>query len=339
MTGHAKTQAHNAEDFWAALALTRFILAFIILVCHTYYFTNPFFEIIKTFSGTAAVGAFFMISGYSIASSIGRNPQHFYERRMWRIYPSYAFALCLSFLPHFIYGNDDIFDFGRPLDWAQIVSSFCFMQGILVIRPNCNPVIWSLGIGEICYWLTPFFQKAKPLLIVGLIVISSVVYASNFRIDYVHWKYSQQLWGFATTAWIWLWLLGFAFYRWRGKWHWALLLLPMVLFCFNNESGGILAPVTVGVTAMLLTETIKVKKLSVLSRGLFLYLGDLSYPIYLLHVPLIKWVVKLWGTDTTWVQFLAIFLISDLVLRLIGRPLRRLNNKSYIDQTINSVKS
>jgi peptidoglycan/LPS O-acetylase OafA/YrhL len=94
---------------WNILAGLRFFLAWVAACSHLQHFTaqdDPI-VIFQYFSGFAAVLGFLAISGYSIAHSLHKNPQGFYKRRAFRIYPLYFCSIFVSLIP-FLYSGEKI---------------------------------------------------------------------------------------------------------------------------------------------------------------------------------------------------------------------------------------
>jgi peptidoglycan/LPS O-acetylase OafA/YrhL len=76
----------------------RFLLASIVAVAHISDFEKSPFSMFcaASLDAKAAVVGFLVISGFSIAASLDRDPNGFYFRRFKRIYPIYFFAVLLG---------------------------------------------------------------------------------------------------------------------------------------------------------------------------------------------------------------------------------------------------
>jgi peptidoglycan/LPS O-acetylase OafA/YrhL len=91
---------------WKVLAGLRFFLAWIVVCYHLKNFIPDYGkDFLCTFgklNGLTAVLGFLLISGYSIAHSLTKNPEGFYNRRFLRIYPLYFCAVIVSLIPFLI---------------------------------------------------------------------------------------------------------------------------------------------------------------------------------------------------------------------------------------------
>jgi peptidoglycan/LPS O-acetylase OafA/YrhL len=98
------------ESTWAILTITRFFLAFIVLIHHLdYYFGmvkgNMVLEFIPSLGGKSAILGFLLISGISIGYSFFINSVGFLKRRFLRIYPLYFFAVFLGVFAQYFLGS------------------------------------------------------------------------------------------------------------------------------------------------------------------------------------------------------------------------------------------
>lgn len=146
------------------------------------------------FKGPQAVDFFFVISGYLLTylacheyAKHGRlDVKAFFARRVLRIFPLYYLAVFLGlFLIGYLY----------PKIYGQTFLSFTFAEGlpyylfflpnyVIVAWENIGPLymLWSIGVEEQFYLLFPFmmilaFRLKKPLLIIGaLLVLYSLFY-------------------------------------------------------------------------------------------------------------------------------------------------------------------
>ncbi len=82
----------TSESSWAVLAALRLFLSMIVVLGHFSIFikSDPY-NIFGNgyFVAVSAVFGFFLISGFSIAASLDREPHSFYGRRFLRIWPLY----------------------------------------------------------------------------------------------------------------------------------------------------------------------------------------------------------------------------------------------------------
>lgn len=141
------------ESTWAIFAITRFLLAFVVLIHHIeIYFDfikgNSKLEFIASFGGKASVLGFLLISGISIGHSFSIKKEGFLKRRFLRIYPLYFFAVLFTVILQYYLGSP------YQLPNSNLVSAGIFtsignlllLQGIAVIPIIYNYPLWSLGV-------------------------------------------------------------------------------------------------------------------------------------------------------------------------------------------------
>ncbi len=322
-----KSQSAPTEDHWSILAGLRFALASVVVAYHFYAHlrVSDWFTSLRSFSAYAAVFGFFIISGYSIAHSITAKREGFLWRRAQRIFPTYLAALAISLVPFYLFnlhvvtpGNSHV---AAPL-WPEVVASLFMMQGFFgPIMLNDGP-IWSLAIEWWYYVAAPLFIRFEKRIILSLLAISALFY---FGGSVPVLSGVQNLGAITTlTTYLWPWLLGWCLYRYRGdKW-----LLPFCIICgplfmlFKDPPGGFLAPLTVSATALLIYFSkdwrLPAKPMSVVLK----YLGELSYPLYLIHMPVLYYVYLLTHRTNPVLYLFCAILASIAVYHLVEKPLR-----------------
>ncbi len=159
------------------------------------------FELIWLPGGFVGVDVFFVISGFLITSLIARQIAEqrfslidFYERRFRRIYPNLLVVLAVTAVLGFVAMLPLTYrPFGRSLTWAALSgSNFVFIDGKGYFDPGnlAKPLLhtWSLGVEEQFYLVFPWLlivatkrgYNAKWLIgcFVALSLVLSVVAAS-----------------------------------------------------------------------------------------------------------------------------------------------------------------
>ena len=319
------------DDQWAILAGLRFGLAFIVMCCHLQgYDSHIAFSVLGNGNGLAAVLGFFVVSGYSIAHSLERDPdpRQFYKRRLWRLYPVYLIGLLLAEIPAILFGT--VFK-GAPhpvLDAptaAQFVQAALFLQGFTM--PGALPgniVVWSLSIEVGLYLISPLLPKLPVKIFGGLIVASALINAAHhaFFIN----DYDQDLYGFALLSLAWPFLIGFALCRFRSEINPKRMILIAAVSlvaaypdfrqnaaqCYGPE---VFASALIGVY---LCRSCKLPKR--ISKSL-LTLGDLSYCLYLTHFPLL-WIMGGFNCKNGFLLVAANLAAATAVLYYIDYPVR-----------------
>lgn len=331
---------------WKILGGLRFFLAFIVVCDHLHSFIaeneepwNSFYKL----GGFAAVLGFLLVSGYSIAHSITQKPQGFYKRRLLRIYPLYICAVIFSLTPFFILGSKISVLHGEYIqpDLWTIGGNLLLTQGFLVKFLGSNPPIWTLSIECICYLLAPLFVKFSDRKLLILIFSSGLLFGlfpyyynriallESAKIGGYHYAFIPYGIGFILL--LWAWLLGFFYFRHQEKTSSKILLIT--LGCFLLEQNSVVTSRWV-ITTYLISSAILIYspyiKLPNKLLNFLNYLGEISYPLYLFHVPTLIISYSLLGIrNSVQLVCLALF-ISILVYQVIDKPFRSKRHLSHL---------
>ena len=330
MTLSPQTAPERQErDQWKILGGLRFFLAFIVVCGHLSRFAprdnaiNRFLISGAEFDAVAAVFCFLIISGFSIAHSITAKPQGFYFRRVVRIYPLYILAMVLTLVP-FWFGGPVIQvlegQFIQP-GIANFTANLFFLQTFLVKQLSGNGPLWTLAVEVFFYLLAPVFVRMRSRILLLLILISAVAFALYPALN-LHF-YSKYRWGLPAFFLLWAWLGGFVFYRHREKpvFRMGLILLGIILFSANSTWNQKFTFVTYIVAASIITHAFWIK-LPAQVLGFLNYLGELSYPLYLLHVPILLFSYAILGIRSAALMVLLTLAVTALVYHAIDRPIR-----------------
>jgi len=342
------------QDHWALLALTRFLLSMIVYLGHlgTTIGYNELTYAWREYGEFAAVAGFFIISGFSIANSIEQRPKRYILRRFWRIWPTYLFSFFFCTLPavfilpryESLYPSSPQIN-GQHITGWLIVNNLFMLQGLFLPALEANVVTWTLAIEEWCYLSAPIFRRCSGLVIAAFIAISAYCYSHSE--DFSWLRLASQTGAKSALAFAWAWLLGFYFFRYRTSIlaQLTLFLLPVWLFCIANETAGkysvftLLATTLViayGGTIMSLTErlpeslvemewasgkVVSIKWIHI--RNLLVFLGNVSFPLYIIHYPLFFLIFRLTKCRDHWTYITSVFLLSVAVYFVIDRPNRK----------------
>ncbi len=279
---------------WEILAGIRFFLAWVVLTSHASHFAthHNFLVRFNSFGGHAAVLGFLIISGFSIAHSISKNQERFYQRRFKRTYPLYITSIFISLVP-LLMSQEDIKGYTLPTI-LNFMGNLLSLQGFFAFPLASNSVVWTLGVEFSCYLLAPFFLKLDKKYMLILIFVSSAFYMLYPRLS-SPWGNgtTTSVYGIPLFALLWAWLLGFYFFLYSHDKFAKILMLSlgclMIVssYSYYGDSyygGGKLAIVTYCISAIALIYS----SFLVIPRALrsvFSYLGELSYPVYLFHIP------------------------------------------------------
>jgi peptidoglycan/LPS O-acetylase OafA/YrhL len=339
------------------LTFTRFIAATGIVLWHYGRPVPPFtLPIIRDLveKGSACVSFFFVLSGFILVvaqSSEGRQPQSinpnvFWIHRVARIYPLYMFALVFHL---FLIVSDSTPN--ERIEPAKTLLHIALLQAWFPsIAMAYNSPGWSLSAEAFFYLLFPLlyliFQKLRTstCLIAGISVwvanIVACIALQNQSVDptFLWCSPVLHLGSFALGA-----ATGTAFVRHHARFIAAKRLMALVLILsavisvfsvsyhwklsalFHN---GIYAPVFLLGIVWLSVDNGKVSKLFAHPR--LQHLGEISYGIYILQVPiwiafsaLMRRTLDLGWTPRFYLYCLLLGVVTTLLHRYFERPARR----------------
>ena len=290
---------------YSLLNLFRFFAAITVVMFHFAYSIPPFDEgLLNRLIGNGhfAVTFFFVLSGFVMVLSNQKSNLklysekiRFWKKRAIRLLPLYYLAIIMYVL--FTLGVN------KPIDWKEMLLNVIGVHAWdLNPHPEINPPSWSLSAEFFFYLLTPtllLFSKSISIkknifiaVIVWLITVISFVFFMQYHQRDLPFNFFP-LWHLSTffigitTAHIWIALNDEISYN---K-HYFLLffIMCLTLFCtfntgfFHKKHIALFAPIFAIIIfiAVLFEKDNKVK----LPNQFFDFLGDLSYPIYILHWP------------------------------------------------------
>ena len=332
---------------WKILGGLRFFLAFIVVCDHLHSYIaeneepwNSFYKL----GGFAAVIGFLLISGYSIAHSITKNPQGFYKRRLLRIYPLYFCAVIFSLAPFLILGSKIQVLHGEYIqsDLWEIAGNLILTQGFLVKFIGSNPPLWTLSIECFCYLLAPLFVKLSDRKLLTLIYSSALLFGlypyyhdrvpilDQAKIGNYHYAFVPYGIGFLLL--LWAWLLGFFYFRNQEKTNSKILLIT--LGCFLLEQNSVVSSRWV-ITTYLLSSVLLMYspyiKLPEKWLKFISYCGEISYPLYLFHVPTLIISYSLLNIRNSLELVCIALLVSILAYQVIDKPFRSKKPLNQLD--------
>jgi peptidoglycan/LPS O-acetylase OafA/YrhL len=313
----AKFQMNEERSKWAVLAATRFFLASVVLVGHLDYLPgqHPWTLIGRAFNQGSAVYGFLVISGYSIAASLERSSTGFYARRIRRIWPSYLVSVAMGVavaasISHPVQFATHIAI--RPLNWVEVLAALTMTQTFLAPALSADGQIWTLAVEWWDYMIAPTLRRCATPVVAALMVAS----LAFFLLVPVPTNPADDTGGRMFLILAWWWLSGFLYYRHRGTALGTALLFAPPLIAATCRFVGLAA--VFGIAAVALCESLKLSKN--LTR-IFDWLGDLSYPLYLVHVP-VMFALFLSGVSEPAVVGCASLAVAAAVLHLVDIPFR-----------------
>lgn len=306
--------------------------------------------------GFVGVDVFFVISGYLISriilSGLAQGEfrfLHFYANRVRRIFPALALVLCVSL----VVGWNMLL----PAEFEQLgkhaAASAGFVQNFVLLREHgyfdvaseLKPLmhLWSLAIEEQFYLVYPAVIWGAWRLRLRMWVVIAGLALASFLANVVSIRTDATLTFFAPHTRVWELLAGALLAQWhagRSRWvqaslNWnvlsvlgaALILASIALLSQSVAFPGwyAVAPV-LGACLMIAAGPQAWINRRVLSNRAVVWVGLISYPLYLWHWPILSFARILWPEGlTSSVTACAVALsvvLAWLTYQLVERPLR-----------------
>jgi len=262
---------------------------------------------------------FFLVSGYSIAASVERHSDY-YKRRAIRILPVYYICLAIALVAMYTWPQH-LHHFPKRM----LLVNILLLQGYYKVPPFYGfGQSWSLVCEVAYYVLAPALNRLKAHWLVTIMALSVAGYSYTFnhpiRIPFLPSAEAAALLG-------WSWLMGFIYYKYRTqRWAQCLLFLgfPLVgtisyhLFGIHNVIGRVTvlaaAAIAVGIAHRL-------RVIPVVGR-VSNYLGDVSYPLYLVHIPVLL-ALQLNHVPLSWKTASLIAIAAAVIVNAIDQPIQR----------------
>ena len=299
--------------------------------------------------GFVGVDVFFVISGYLITAIIAREFDAgqftfmgFYERRIRRIYPALIVVLAATFIGGWIVLMPrEFLAFSRTLIATPLfAANFMFLgedgyfDAVSITKPLLH--MWSLGVEEQFYiilpWLLIASQKRgwnRPRVVAGVVAVSlaSSVIAGEFEWGQAYFLLPMRFWelGFGAMLALHGVRIGGRLRDVAGVGGLAAIVAACVLIDESMPFPGWVALVpVVGACGVLLAEGSPANRL--LATAPFVFIGRISYPMYLWHWPLIVFAVYVIGRPLAGWEAAAVFALTVLLswgtLLLVEAPIR-----------------
>lgn len=288
---------------WSLLALLRFVLAFFVALNHLAEQVDlGLLAPIPWFGAFEAILGFLVISGYSVGSSWLKAPQGFFVRRFKRLYPVYLASIVLTLLV-----SPPVWDGSF---WFGLAVNLLFLNQLLTITSLVGPS-WSLSLDFWLYALIPAFDRLSDQRLRQLVVASFLAYVVyTVGRSLWHWPYYSGLgWGLNLPLLGFAWVCGFRLVKFRDRRAIVLkdiailfaahLLLgaaiqlgfrlkhgAVALFWSQDLTSYVAAVATLGAVWSLFHWRVGVAVPATARRSAWMVLlGDVSYPLFLIHVP------------------------------------------------------
>ncbi len=319
--------------------------------------------------GYVGVDIFFVISGYLITGLVFDEIKsgtftfrNFYKRRIARLLPALILTLLFVFGFGFLLYDASSFDnLGKEIFFSAIgAANILFAQGVnyFAQEDSVRPLIhlWSLGVEEQFYLVWPTilillaFMKNKNILIVLLLLFFTSFYLALMSVGdsptetyfYPQYRAFELIIG-AFTA---LAVRSQFFNKIQLEIHHkeivsyisiALIILPMFLLDEYSTFPGFNTLYPCIGTALFIAFSYNTSISKLLSITPLVFIGLISYPLYLYHQPIISYILFFdLTTNSTLILFIALFIsipLSWLTFRYIEKPIRSLSHKKHKSST------
>jgi len=174
-------------DPWALLAAVRFVLAGVVAVNHLGdYVPLGALAWVQAVTFEAILG-FLLISGYAIGASYRRSPDGFIGRRVRRIYPVYLLSMALTWYATAWVLKQPVPGFG------ELLINLLLLNQVFTTTSFVGPA-WSLALECWLYLLTPWLARAEGRRLRDLVIVSFVAYlAYTVMRSMLDWPYYSGL--------------------------------------------------------------------------------------------------------------------------------------------------
>ena len=321
-----------------------------VLAFHFRFFPN------FTNSGFIGVDIFFTISGFLITQIILTNSvqtgwiRKFYWRRIRRIFPALIFVLlatvvagALIMLPY------EFKKLGVELIGGSTFSSnFVYLQQLgyfdnsAIQKPLLH--LWSLGIEEQFYIFWPLLiwgiirfkiNKKLVLSLITLVSLSFCIYFSTSNPSLAFYSPFSRAWQLAVGGLAAIYYLDKEIKKFRFIGLIGFMVLVFSFFVIdggNNWPGFSTVLPTLGTLLMLLDGSPKSLKNRLLSTRLLVFIGKISFPLYLWHWPILSFFSLTQGANSFQrmsLLFLSFFL-AVITYLFVEKPIKNVENFQYI---------
>lgn len=326
--------------------LLRFLLASIVFLVHAHVLTgNPELAFLsRSLSSDYAVKAFFVVSGYLIFQSHDRSRSlgDYFSKRARRIYPAYVAIVLSCAVAGMAITTLPIEEYLSGRLMAYLVSNLAFANFLAPDLPGVfqdnrlsavNGALWTIKIEVMFYLLVPviafLFRHLGKLPIIFALYAGSVIYwtvlsghAERTGVEF-YLMLGRQLPGQLAYFMVGAMLLyyGESLRRWLP--FAAATAIPLLAIRLPVVH-AVVEPMLLGFLVIYLAT-------GIMHLGNFGRFGDFSYGIYVVHFPVIQFLITLEAFDNPWLGLasagLAILAGALLSWHLIEKPF--LNRSSH----------
>ncbi len=305
--------------------------------------------------GFFGVDVFFVISGFLISSIILKSLEannfsfiDFYFRRIKRIFPALIAMLLFCIIAGWFFLLPDEYSMlGKHIIYSTFFATNIGLlqeSGYFDIASNSKPLLhlWSLGVEEQYYLFWPiiliFVYRARSLLLptILIFIIISFILSFGSNKDLVFFMPYTRLWEFTMGA-----MSPFFKQKITSKNRnygslqntgsiLALLMLVIALRHKNFDHYGLLLTIA-GTFLLISLEGKAFINTRILSSKSMIYIGLISYPLYLWHWPILV-ILSLYKENVTnidkLIAFFISFILSCATYEFLEKKLRHTKSKA-----------
>jgi peptidoglycan/LPS O-acetylase OafA/YrhL len=330
-------------------------------------------------NGTAMVIIFYVLSGFIIAHSFSKNKwsyKQFIINRSLRIYipyiasaliaglllvASYRLAAVLFESPVKDYHQRVMTAYSSGLNLTNFIKTFFFFKTERVNYFGFNYVYWSLLYEMIFYLVFPLLLKYLKYIFVATLVIYPVhiFYQPLPEIDYWYLYLTEYLFYFLSGIYLYRFVISGKLDFYKGSvWLKKYVLLVLILLSFfsaeligfsSYKSISFLAATVMSLSWMIYLLLYGAK--NGYFTKLFMFLGKISYSLYLIHVPLLlffyslvfyffsidsyssPWVYLFFALMTIPLAYVFYYLFEKLSFSLIEVHKKKIKQKALVEET------
>lgn len=331
------------------MGLLRFLLANAVLFQHIGYF-----PLHKFIDAGMAVNLFFVLSGFYMALILNSKYKHstasFYLNRFLRLWPVYCFSIFLVLLQlYFSHGlrnwinnflqlnlfaqifvfMSNAFMFGSDLlvHFSSIDGKIVFSEfGISKIHNGMsfmlNPPVWSLSIELLFYLSAPFILKSYKKTVVFTFI--GVIYGLIMKYEWFGFTSYYRFDLYYPIFFVYFGLGGLSYWFPKklnklSNFNYLAAALFVLLILDSRLQISSYSYIALAISIPIL---FKIASENAIDR----FLGDLSYPIYLLHQPVHSLVNLSMPNSLLIIDYFMIILISVGALIWIERPITKIRH-------------
>ena len=284
-----------------------------------------------------AVAVMFAVSGFLVTASYERSSKtlDFYKKRIMRIYPPLIAAVVIPVILYLCFG---LLPFKPVQILVECVKTICigsFGKYTVPVGAVGNGSLWTIVIQMQFYFLTPLlFRLLKNIRIAVVLFVAMLsVNLLSLRIEGILTGTVERLYSLTCLPYLYMYLFGMIIYIYREKLleklqnslvpllvcyaliHWVFALdLRFTWKYINPVSALLIMSIAIGAAFRFVNHRMK---------------WDVSYGIYLWHLPVFDFVHIILGIDysaglllLTWcITFIVAILVNQLMNKLMKRDL------------------